>query len=106
MNLKRRTSAIWLVTSLVAVLGLVAAACGGDAEEETTTTQAAAAATTTQSPATTAAPAEPMAPVTQGPGGEEATASSEIVLSGDEIGQVRSGGVYGGFALAYGGCFH
>ena len=92
MNLKRRTSAIWLVTSLVAVLGLVAAACGGDAEEETTTTQAAAATTTTQSPATTAAPAEPVAPVTQEPGGEEATASSEIVLSGDEIGQVRSGG--------------
>ncbi len=92
MNPKRRTPAIWLVTSLVAVLGLVAAACGGDAEEETTTTQAAAAATTTQSPVTTATPAEPVAPVTQGPGGEEATASSEIVLSGDEIGQVRSGG--------------
>ncbi len=34
----------------------------------------------------------PMAPVTQGPGGEEATPSGEIVLSGDEIGEVQAGG--------------
>jgi len=89
---KRNTSAVWLITGLVAVLSLVAAACGGDAEEETTTTQAAAEATTTQAPATTEAPPEPVAPVTQGPGGEEATASGEIVLSGDEMAQVQSGG--------------
>ncbi|MDE0231340.1 MAG: hypothetical protein OXN93_03555, partial [bacterium] len=76
MNLRRNTSALWLVTGLVAVLSLVAAACG-DAEEETTTTQASAAATTTQAPATTQAPTEPVAPVTQGPGGEEATPSGE-----------------------------
>ena len=44
---KRNTSAVWLITGLVAVLSLVAAACGGDAEEETTTTRAAAEATTT-----------------------------------------------------------
>jgi len=91
MNLKRNTSAMWLVTGLVAVLSLVAAACG-DAEEETTTTRADAAATTTQAPATTQAPSDPVAPVTQGPGGEEATPSGEIVLSGDEVAEVRSGG--------------
>ena len=91
MNLKRKTSAMWLITGLVAVLGLVVAACG-DAEEDSTTTQATAEATTTQAPATTEAPAEPMAPVTQGPGGEEATPSGEIVLSGDEIGEVQAGG--------------
>ena len=91
MNLKRKTSALWFVTGLVAVLGLVAAACG-DAEEEITTTQAPAAATTTQAPATTQAPTDPVAPVTQGPGGEEATPSGEVVLSGDEVAEVQSGG--------------
>ena len=41
MNLKRKISAMWLITGLVAVLGLVVAACG-DAEEDSITTQATA----------------------------------------------------------------
>ena len=85
MKTRTDTTRLRMVMATMAVLGLLAAACGGDeaAEESAPTTTAAAA--TTQAPATTEPAAAPVAPVTQGPGGEAATPSGEIVLTADEI---------------------
>ena len=90
MKTRTRTSRRRMFIAAMAVLGLLAAACGDDdVADETTTTRAA---TTTQAPATTEVPAAPEAPVTQGPGGEVATPSGEIVLSADEMAEVQAGG--------------
>ena len=90
MKTRARTPKRLVFVAMMAVFGLLAVACGGEeVAEETTTTRAA---TTTEAPATTAAPSAPVMPVTQGPGGEPATPSSEISLTGDEISQVKAGG--------------
>ena len=90
MKTRARTPKRLVFVAIMAVFGLLAVACGGEeVAEETTTTRAA---TTTEAPATTAAPSAPVMPVTQGPGGEPATPSSEISLTGDEISQVKAGG--------------
>lgn len=89
MKTRARTPNQRLFVAVLVVLGLLAVACGGDeATEETATTRGA---TTTQTP-TTVAPAAPVAPVTQGPGGEAATPSGEISLTGNEISEVQAGG--------------
>lgn len=90
MNTRARTPKRRFLVATMMVLGLLVAACGTeDVAEETTTTRAA---TTTQAVTTSATPTAPVAPVTQGPGGEAATPSGEISLSGDEIAQVQAGG--------------
>ncbi len=90
MKTRARTPKRLVFMAMMAMFGLLAVACGGEeVAEETTTTRAA---TTTQAPATTAAPSAPVMPVTQGPGGEPATPSSEISLTSDEISQVKAGG--------------
>jgi ribose transport system substrate-binding protein len=66
----------WRKFAVLAAVGLVAAACGGDGEEAE------------ESPAVV----DTGALVTQGPGGEEPTPSSEVQLTDDEVAQVRDGG--------------
>ena len=104
--------------ALLATIGLLAAACGGDDEAATPAPQPAPApaaepapeppppapeppAPAPEPPAPAPEPPPPPepppapafeAPVTQGPGGEEATSSAEISLSDAEADEVRAGG--------------
>lgn len=80
MNTQTRRPTMRLLMALIASFAMVAAACGSDSTSESSDTTVGGG---------DAPPAE--APVTQGPGGEEATASSEIALDADQIGEVKSG---------------
>ena len=89
MTTKNKKPRWLLLASLLAVSALVAVSCGDDGAE---TSEAPA---TTAAPATTEAPAVAPAadaPMTQGPGGEEAVPSSEVTLSDEEVAEVQSGG--------------
>ncbi len=81
-----------LLAALLALFSLVAVSCGDDDSEsvgeDTATTTTEAPEPETPEPETP----EPEAPITQGPGGEPATPSSEIALSNDEIAQLQAGG--------------
>ncbi|MYH94122.1 MAG: hypothetical protein F4126_10440, partial [Acidimicrobiaceae bacterium] len=92
MTNNRRRPKWLLIVSLLAVFAVVAAACADDADDApppaTTAAPEAAPETDDETPAVPAAEA----PRTQGPGGEEAVASSEVTLSGDEIAEVQGGG--------------
>ncbi|MCY3967846.1 MAG: substrate-binding domain-containing protein [bacterium] len=90
-----------MLSALFVVFVLFAAACGNDDDDDTSTSEpqattmaeASATAMATQAPEPTPeeTPMEP-APVTQGPNGEEATPSSDIQLTADELAQIQSGG--------------
>ena len=103
----------WLLfVSLLAVFAVVAAACADDADDAAPpATTAAPEPAPEPEPAPDPEPAlepapepepapdpepepdpAPEAPKTQGPGGEEAVASSEVTLSDDEVAEVQAGG--------------
>ena len=106
MHPRKRTR--WLALSaLLAVFVLLAAACGNDDDSDSgpTATPATAAPTSapeppdepapepTPEPEPTEAEAPAMdAPVTQGPNGEPASPSGDIVLTADELSQIQGGG--------------
>ncbi len=80
----------WLIPlALIASFAMLAAACGGDSESSSETTEG-----PSDSSAEADQPADgpaAEAPVTKGPGGEEATPSSAITLDADQIAEVQSG---------------
>ena len=92
MTINRKKPKWLLIVSLLAVFAVVAAACADDEDDApppaTTAAPEAAPEPDDEAPAVPAAEA----PRTQGPGGEEAVASSEVALSGDEIAEVQGGG--------------
>ena len=92
MTTNRRRPKWLLIVSLLAVFAVVAAACADDADDApppaTTAAPEAAPQTDDEAPAVPVAEA----PRTQGPGGEEAVASSEVTLSGAEVAEVQGGG--------------
>ena len=81
-----------LIVSLLAVFAVVAAACADDDDDAAPPATTAAPETAPEPDDETAAEPGPAAPRTQGPGGEEAVASSEVALSDDEIAEVQGGG--------------
>ncbi len=121
MKTKTKMPKWLLIVSLLAVFAVVAAACGDDDDDAESSTSSAGTATsetetgsgteTTPDPdssdgtedepsagsggsSTDDTEDEPMpegAPVTQGPGGEEAVPASEIMLSAAQIAEVRTG---------------
>ena len=99
MKTNRHKPARLLAVALLAVFAVVATACGEDDDDAapatttapSTTTTVPSTTTTASSTTTTAAP-EPERPVTQGPGGETAVASSDVTLTDSEIAEVREGG--------------
>ena len=82
-----------LLVSLLAVFAVFSAACGDDDESspEPTPTTAAPDPEPAPEPEPDPEPA-PEPPKTQGPGGEQAVAASEITLTDDEIADVQAGG--------------
>ncbi len=95
MTTKKKIPKWLLLVSLVAVFAVFAASCGDDDETtpETTTTTAAP----DPDPAPESEPEPdpepaPEPPLTQGPGGEQAVAASEITLDDAEIADVQAGG--------------
>lgn len=101
----RRFTGATLVASLVA-LTLFAAACGNDGAD-TSTDQVAATTTADQIAATTTTEqmARPDPPVTQGPSGQPASPSSEIVLTASERSQIRDGDYTASMVWHVGGAF-
>ncbi len=73
------------VIAVMAALGLAAGACGES-------TDSADGETTVEEPIAAEEPTAADVPVTQGPNGEPASASSEIVLTSDEVATVNGGG--------------
>ncbi|MYH94639.1 MAG: substrate-binding domain-containing protein, partial [Acidimicrobiaceae bacterium] len=92
MTINRKKPKWLLIVSLLAVFAVVAAACADD-EDEAAPPATTAAPDAAPEPTDEPAP-EPVAeaPRTQGPGGEEAVASSEVSLSDEEVAEVQGGG--------------
>ena len=70
------------LAAIVAVIGLVAAACGSDSDESADTTVAAET-VTTEAPLTTEAPMATEAPMTSDPAAEEADIVDTAIAAGD-----------------------
>ena len=99
MTTNKKKARWLLLVSLLCVFAVFATACGDDDDDSSEPTPTTAAPDPEPAP-TTAAPdpepapepaPEPERPKTQGPGGEEAVAASEIMLTDDEIADVQSG---------------
>ncbi len=82
---KQRGRPWLLLLALLSVFALMAAACGDDGDSSTPTD------TTDASDGDDDETSTANQPVTQGPNGEPASPSSEIVLTSDEVAEVQSG---------------